>query len=173
MEEDAAPDWAALRRAYVSGSEPVPAICARHGVTRHALYRRLEAENWPRRSQMGKSVARQGTGSGDAGARAALLASLYRRLERHLSSPGEDAGEAGEGSEATSEREARTLATLARTLEKLIELEDGLKRQAGDKEEGAGDERDIERLRAELARRFARLAKSGGDQPLPRRTDGG
>lgn len=172
MEEDVEPDWAALRHAYVSGSEPVPVICARHGVTRHALYRRLEAENWPRRSQRAGSAGRARK-SRSAGARAVLLASLYRRLERHLGAPAEDSGEAGEGGEAANEREARTLATLARTLEKLIELEDGLKRQADGKEEGAGDERDIERLRVELARRFARLAKSGGDQPLPGRTDGG
>lgn len=167
MEEDSEPDWAALRHAYVSGSEPVPAICARHGVTRHALYRRIEAGNWPRRSarqgQPHKTKARRASRS----ARAALLRSLYRRLERHLSPAGDSAGEPGEGGDATDEREARTLATLARTLEKLIELEDGLKRQAGEREEGAGNERDIEALRAELARRFARLARSGGDQPLP------
>jgi hypothetical protein len=171
MEEEAGPDWAALRAAYVSGSAPVPEICARHGVTRHALYQRIDAENWPRRSD--RRIGSRDAGAKGDSARAALLASLYRRLERHLGAPSEGSGEAGEGGEAANEREARTLATLARTLEKLIELEDGLKRQAGGKEEGVGDERDIERLRAELARRFARLAESGCNQPLSRRPDGG
>ncbi|HXK54858.1 MAG TPA: hypothetical protein PK405_09250 [Hyphomicrobiales bacterium] len=168
MESDDAPDWAAIRRAYVESAEPVARICARYHVARGPLYRAIAARGWPRRRDRAGGA---GGGGGKSG-RAALLDSLYRRLERHLGAAAPQTGSAENGAsgqpEPAGEREARTLATLARTLEKLIELEDGMKGPGGqEREAGAPDERDIERLRAELARKFARLARSRGGEPLP------
>lgn len=169
----APPDWAAVRAAYLHGGESVAELCAAHAITTKMLYRRRAAEGWPPRSEL----RRRRAGPRPAGGvdRAALVRQLYLRFARQLAAL--DArldGAAGDGAPADGERQARALATLARTLEKLIGIEDGLGRagaSGGDADTDMTAD-DIDRHRLALARRLERLARSAGAEPLPGQPDG-
>lgn len=192
MVADGPGDADALRRAYEQGVATVDAICAEFNVKPHLLYRRARAEGWrlrkaplqpaakPRRSGAAAKARRKAAGtrrpaatpaaSNEPGTpeREALIRRLYRRFERHLADSDLRLGGAGEGgSESAAEREARTLSTLARTLEKLIELEQDAARRARPAAPEAMMEQDVDRLREELARRIRRAARGGEDGEGP------
>lgn len=159
--QDAAPDWPAIRAAYQHGPLRVDQICAEHGVTRRQLYTKIERDGWLTRRLIGRETRprlRRGKATN-----AALVAKLYRRFERHMDMLDARIRAAGLNPVAPGddEREARTLAVLARTLEKLIEIEGGIaaRRQESD---GATEQygRDAERLVAELSRRLRAMAAS-------------
>lgn len=90
------------------------------------------------------------------------MARLFDALERQMRDIKLrlDTGDPTAGASAAArERDARTLASLARTLEKLIEIDAGASRSEG---EGTAH-RDIEALRIALAQRIQRLAGGGPD----------
>lgn len=163
-----APDEAAIERAYVEGKATVAEIMARFGISKSKLYRLVDEGGWPRR------IKRMPTAKEMSGARLALVQRLYRRFERHLKEAEERRAVLGlREADEVSERDARTMAVLARTLEKVIEIDDETAGPGAGKKAGKGaaaplvDEADVERMRAELARRFARLLRPGGPESLP------
>ena len=92
-------DWAAVRRRYEDGLEPVAAIAAEAGVSPHALVSRARAEGWKlRRASRGK--ANEGTRA-TIGRLKALLQQRLCELEQQIGSLTEQA------SAATSERDIR------------------------------------------------------------------
>ena len=156
------PDEAAIERAYAEGEATVSEILARFGISKSKLYRLADAGGWPRR------VKRTPSAKEMTGARLALVRRLYRRFERHLEEAEQRHAALGlKEADEVAERDARTMSILARTLEKVIEIDE----ETGRPDAGKGadappmDERDVEKMRAELARRFARLARSGGGDP--------
>ncbi|MDP2621347.1 MAG: hypothetical protein Q8P46_14435 [Hyphomicrobiales bacterium] len=168
------PDEAAIERAYVEGKATVAEILARFGISKDKLYRLADAGGWPRR------IKRMPSAQEMAGARIALVQRLYRRFEGHLKEAEERRAELGlMQPDEVAERDARTMAVLARTLEKVMELDENAARRGEGTSAGQGaavamDEADVERIRAELARRIARLARSaastrdaGGPEGVP------
>lgn len=173
----ARPDWAAIRAAYEADNETVREICAAHGIRSACLYERRAAEGWrrradrrkPSRAARARAVPRP-SGRARSGERAALVRRLYRRFTSQLEALDARLESVGDAAAATDgEKEARALATLARTLEKLIEIEDGIGRADAARTGGARDrtEHDVDRLRLALARRIERLARSAGEGPVP------
>ncbi|MFG1361570.1 helix-turn-helix domain-containing protein [Xanthobacter pseudotagetidis] len=175
-----------LRRLYEEGV-PLTEIARRTGHGRDTLYRwidRIVADDGTvvfapvprRRSAAG---ARTAARAGAAPTRARLMARLWHAAERQVAliearipALGEDAG-------CDTEKDARALAILARTLRELAALEDATRaRRAGRgrpapgasaamEGEGDGTEfRDLDAFRSELARRLDGLRADGaGAEP--------
>jgi len=147
--------WAEIRRAYLAANEPVSILCRRFGISTGTLYRRARGENWPKRRQA-KELAFVTSLPGSAG-QDALVARLYEALRLQMTAIEKrlQAMPDLEETNATTiaERDARTLSTLVRTLEKLIELQGDVSNGA-EKTKHAGAELDAERFRVELIRRI-------------------
>ena len=159
-------DWLKIREAYEASGEAVTQICFRFGVSTGALYKRAKAENWPQRSAAkkkphNKKNTKQGSKKGreklpNKVERRQLIDRLYQAFEKQMSDfESQNALMADDG---INEKDARTLGSLARTLEKLIELKN--------EEEGGSqtqdNEVDIERLREKLAQRLERMRTKRG-----------
>lgn len=164
-------DWATIRRLYESGSPGVAAICAAAGIGTGALYRRARKENWQRRrddktgaKRRGRRTAkprRKGEAAPEAPRkvdRSGLIRRLYAALERQVREV-EARLAAEDGPASAGERDARTLSNLARTFEKLMEIDGG-----GAEAHDEGGARDIDALRKELAKRIDRLRRERGDR---------
>ncbi len=138
----------------------VTEICRLGRISRTALYRRSAKEGWRgRKKDAAKPAAKSGKSKKPAKEphRADLVGRLYRAFERQVADAEARLSDAAlEG--AAGEKEARTLGTLARTLEKLIELQGELEDK---KPDDSGERVDILRLRRKLARRIARMRGSG------------
>nr|PZN46085.1 MAG: hypothetical protein DIU59_00765 [Pseudomonadota bacterium] len=110
------------------------------------------------REAAGRRPGRCARGAGEAKRRAMLVARLWRAAERQVREI-EARAKLGSRDAAEAERDARALATLARTLRGLV----GFSGEAGSAPaERAGDEdggafRELEDFRRELARRLDRL----------------
>lgn len=106
--------WASARQRYEKGTEPIAAIAGSLGLTAQGLIARARTLGWKLRG-----VARKKT----AGTREtiqrlkALLQQRLADLECQLGALG------AEATAATSERDIRSMNTLVRTLEKVLELE--------------------------------------------------
>lgn len=153
------PDWDAIRRDYETDRDStIRAIADRHGVTQGSVTGRARREGWPPRRQTGAAVR---TGPKPAPKarrpvdRADLIHRLYRvvarqvrEIEKRVCTPAVSA----------DERDARTLAAVARTLDLLVEIE---RRVVGDPAT-ARSEIDLDALRQDLARRIRGLRDPGG-----------
>ncbi len=147
--------WPEIHRAYIESSEPVSAICTRFGISTSSLYSRARVENWPRR-QRAKRTARPTIVAGNV-QNDMLVARLYDTLCQQMkaievrlqSMPDID----DNNTTATAERDARTLSTLVRTLEKLIELQAGAAAGARTADDTRTD-LDADRFRLEIIRRI-------------------
>lgn len=106
--------WATARMRYEAGGEAVAAIAADAGITAHALTKRARTEGWALRSTRKKKVV----GTRETIAR--LKALLQRRLTEL---EGQIVALTEQATAVTSERDIRSMNTLVRTLEKVLELE--------------------------------------------------
>lgn len=165
--------WGAVKRAYEAGAETIAHICATYQISAGRLRRRAKRDGWRRRkTSAGQRKRTAGTkkrsSESSGNNRAQLVRRLYARLAHHMTLAERDGAQEGEGSEADRERRARTLSTLARTLEKLIELERGLKQANGETtgaaagKAGSSAPDDLEQFRNNLAQRIARLGGNAG-----------
>ena len=147
----APPPWAEIRAAYVGSRLTVAAIAEAYGITRDRLWTRARRENWPRR--------RDHTRTPDIGEpldRRTLVGRLFRAVERQIAEI-ERRFERDVAS-IPDEKDARTLAALARTLELLIGLERGVARDTDDPEP------DLDEFRLDLARRLETLRHGEGTE---------
>ena len=159
-------DWLKIREAYEAGGEAVTQICIRYGVSTGALYKRAKAESWPQRSEAKKKpkktnkkrrAARAGEKiSPDRVERRQLIDRLYQAFEKQMSDF--EIQNASNADDGINEKDARTLGSLARTLEKLIELKS---EEEGDSHT-QNQEVDIERLREKLTQRLERMRTKRG-----------
>lgn len=109
-----AADWLQVRRDYEAGIMPVTEIAAAAGINANKLTAKARREGWTLRGRA--RVKTQGTRETIARLKA-LLQRRLAELESQLGTLG------GDASAATSEREIRSMNTLVRTLEKVLELE--------------------------------------------------
>lgn len=141
-------DWLEVRRDYESGERSIGEICERHGCSKYGLQQRRQEENWvPRRPAYPKAF---GAG-GKVNAAVRLKVLLVKRLEALEQRVQLD--------EKIDPADPLTgMLTLARALEKTIDLEAKEKRR--DEEDSAGRLIINDASREALARRLDALAES-------------
>jgi DNA-binding transcriptional MerR regulator len=159
----------AARRAYVEGTETVKEIGQRLGISVRTINYWQKKYGWPPRGDEGRRICRKPI---SLAARENLLTRLYDALSRNLtqleiSMADDDAVADG------NDRATRALGAVARTMEKLKELEPGPDHAAagdapapksGRASSGATGDAGLdetERLRLELADRILKLRERG------------
>ncbi|MBL4758395.1 MAG: hypothetical protein JKY32_12410 [Rhizobiales bacterium] len=157
--------WADIRCGYVESGETVQGLCARYGISPSTLYSRARRENWPKRKQLKPVIESdnpESVGEVNYPEQAKLVARLYAALHQQMSAIERRMQVKPEindtNATATAERDARTLSTLVRTLEKLIELQNSNK-SVSDKADTIGAELDAARFRDEIVRRIEEIGK--------------
>jgi len=141
--------WSEIRSTYEQSALPVSVIAKTYAVRERAIYDRAAREAWTGRKIQLMPVERPLD-------RSVLVARLFHAVERQIAEIERRFLElSGVG---TEERDARTLAALARTIELLI----GLERQAKPDSSDA-PEADIDELRRDLTRRIANMQRAGTD----------
>lgn len=173
--------WDEIERAYLETTEPLADLGQRFGISFQRIVAHAKGQKWPpRRIPLpGKGELHglpdrptlQVSGQSKAETKGGLHARLHNLLAHHIADAEDRLASIGGGGEqstaADRERDARTLSSLIRTLEKLIELDD---RRAADAKSAIAEQKlaqqtnaegetgDAEDMRAELDRRFRRLA---------------
>jgi len=148
-------DWLKIREVYEAGEDTIRAICTVYRIHPATLYKIARAQGWKLRTNGRLKRANPQKAKQNQPDRQTLIDRLYKAFDRQM---GEfEAHSNAAGDDGVTEKDARTLGSLARTLEKLIELKQ--------ETEGADDNQnkgvDIERLREELARRLERVCPKG------------
>ncbi len=184
------PDWDAIRKAVEAEKMPLARIARKFGINRTTLYRRRKLWHEEKLAVCAELLveedkeASQGPtnaedGGTDKGERLTLVERLYHATDqqiRHLES------RLASGEAAFDEKEARMLGTIARTLDKIMDLKPKQAKAASatnskdtiekkEPEDGKDNERALDALRTDLAQRLERLQQtdknplSGKPQP--------
>lgn len=101
---DTAPDWEAVREDYADRHFPVAALCNKHSITSKQLHAQRRLGEWPMRY----NVTLRG--------RTQLIKRMYALLDKQML-------ELERSTQVAGEKEVALLANLAKTLEKLIDLD--------------------------------------------------
>jgi hypothetical protein len=155
-----APDWAAIRDAYVGRSVPVRDICQAHAIHSQALYRRAENEGWPRRREK----------RGDAEQRRTrhLLVRLRRIAEGQIDEiETRRAARTDPPSPGEPERDARALTALVKLIEHIAAIGARHQVRRDGTRDGGGSQADRARRRAELADKLIAMLEQERGAPLP------
>lgn len=167
-----AEELARLRALYEERPDvTIAAIAADNGMTASRLSRLARRQGWRRRRPpRGASFAAGPpvcTGLAACPEREATVARLLATCEAQVKAAADRL--ADKSADVAPEREARTLAVLARTIERLTALD---KRAPPTEPDDSPLPRDFAELRAELARRLAELEGGGAGERLPGQPDG-
>ena len=138
-------DWRAIRAAYESGLRSQVELAADYGINASTINYHKTREGWAEPAE----TPRLGINEGD---RVMLVLRLFRMVDAQIGEI-ERRLMAADGS-GPDEKDARTLAALARTIELLIDLEAKTRPEAP----AAPEEGDEDAFRTELARRIRGLA---------------
>jgi hypothetical protein len=138
-------DWRAIRAAYESGLRSQVELAADYGINASTINYHKTREGWAEPAE----TPRLGINDGD---RVMLVLRLFRMVDAQIGEI-ERRLTAADGS-GPDEKDARTLAALARTIELLIDLEAKTRPEAP----AAPEEGDEDAFRTELARRIRGLA---------------
>ena len=156
---DADIDWETIRADYEIGKRRLSDIGFEHGIHYNRIIARAKKENWPKRGEVAEEKRLETELPQDAEALAARLTKLIAReiadIERQRKT---------ERDEAEGERQARRLATLVRSIDKLHEIEKAarLAKRNDPEADKAKRRAEDELIRAELESRLARLLDGGG-----------
>lgn len=149
------PDWTEISIAF-QGGEPLTPVATKNGVSVQKISAHAQKEKWQRRT------SKKRLGEATPQKTEQLMRRLAGLVERQVA---EIETRLIETSEARDhERDARTLSNLTRTLDKLVELRrdaeeeaETKNRQARDLEISEGKGSSADAIRADLARRLARI----------------
>jgi hypothetical protein len=155
-----APDWAAIRGAYVARSVPVRDICQAHAIHSQALYRRADKEGWPRRRESRSDAEQRRT--------LQLLARLRRIAEGQIDEiETRRAARTDPPSPGEPERDARALTALAKLIEHIAAIEARHQVRRDGTRDGGSSQADRARRRAELADKLIAMLEQERGTPLP------
>ena len=152
-------DWETIRADYEIGKRRLSEVGFEHGIHYNRIIARAKKENWPKRGEVVEDKRLETELPQDAEALAARLTKLIAReiadIERQRKT---------ERDEAEGERQARRLATLVRSIDKLHEIEKAarLAKRNDPEADKAKRRAEDELIRAELESRLARLLDGGG-----------
>ncbi len=142
--------WSEIRSTYEDSALPVSVIAKAYAVRERAVYERAAKEGWAMRRTHGGDRPLD---------RSVLVARLFHAVERQIAEIERRFIEVTGAGTGADERDARTLAALARTIELLI----GLERQARPETSSEAPEADIDEFRRDLTRRIANMQRAGDD----------
>jgi hypothetical protein len=129
-------DWAAIRSDYEAGGMKVMAVAVKHGVTVAALRAASKRAGWNLRRVASSTN------------RSSLISRMFRLLDRQITQLEATMAKSGD-------KEVAVLGNLARTLEKLIEIEDAEKPKRSTK----AHSKDMQDIRRKLEKRIDDLTK--------------
>jgi hypothetical protein len=156
-------DWAAIAHDYAESALSITELCALHSVSRAALYDRIEAEGWLKRSDARRAATLDRAHAAIAANRKTGLTQRMLLALDHKMTEFETRMKQAATANATaadSERDARTLGTLVRLFDKLKGFGAAAAPSMGSLAAGppAGkDHHDADSLRHDLARRLQSL----------------
>ena len=164
--DDAGIDWDRIRADYEIGAKPLKVIAADHQITMQKITSRATHDGWPSRAAVEeeRKLRKGGDLPPDA---EALAGRLIKLIAREIADV--EAQRRVTRDEALGERQARRLASLVRSADKLHEIEQAA-RQAKKNDPESDRERQIaeeDRICAEFDRRFAHfldVARARRDQ---------
>ncbi len=165
----AEPDWAAIRKRYECLSVPITEVAEGTGMTWQRIAMHAKRNGWEMRKPRNAKEKEAAVESANI-APMRLSTRLKRLIAREIEAI--ESEDTAERPAADRERDARRLASLVRSLDKLNDLKaNKAKRdEKADGEEGSDSGTDH---RAELERRFARLVAAGATEQLPREPEPG
>jgi uncharacterized protein YjcR len=129
-------DWAAIKSDYEAGGMTVTAVAEKHGVAIAALHAERKRAGWTLRRIVSTTN------------RTSLIGRMFRLLDRQITQLEETMAKSGD-------KEVAVLGNLARTLEKLIEIEDAEKPKRSTK----AHSKDMQDIRRKLEKRIDDLTK--------------
>tara|TARA_R110000868_G_scaffold244926_1_gene501387 strand:+ start:199 stop:744 length:546 start_codon:yes stop_codon:yes gene_type:complete len=165
----AEPDWAAIRKRYECLSVPITEVAEGTGMTWQRIAMHAKRAGWEMRKPRNAKEKEAAVESANI-APMRLSTRLKRLIAREIEAI--ESEDTAERPAADRERDARRLASLVRSLDKLNDLKaNKAKRdEKADGEEGNDSGTDH---RAELERRFARLVAAGATERLSREPEPG
>jgi hypothetical protein len=159
--------WDEVRRAYVETKETIRDITARYAISPWDLSRRARAEDWPRRCAPRRAPAKRAFAAATIHVRRRLVRRLFRILEsefelmeKRMQTQLEDPEKASLVPASERERDARAVATLVRSLDKVTEIAADLDQASGGKPGSANADElfaEADRFRRELAERLSKF----------------
>lgn len=170
-------DWSAVRRAYENGNQTVAEICSGFSISAPTLYRHLRDEGWqPRSSETLRHMKRDAPVENGGTSTERMLERLQDALELQMKEVEARLArhDVNLVSDTSVERDARTLASLVRTFERILELQESHSSQhsepaekpcqdTDDEDEDTMEHLDIDTFREELTRRLEDLRRTRGD----------
>ena len=154
MPQTAPSAWAAARAAYTAGALTVREIAENYGMGRSTLYKRIREEAWPHPAEAAEQHG-SSRPAAEQGNQPSYVERLHHLLDKTLIELELSLLSGGLRSTPERERDVRTLASVARLIEKLEAI--------GPKSDPASEaeqmEADEDRMRAEIADRLARLRR--------------
>ncbi len=158
-------DWAKLRAAYEEGNADIETLCKRFAVSQTEFDKRREDEGWSRPHQE-LTMDREGAAGRVTGAeRLQMVEALFRSCAIHADEIEKRLSDMQALGQVADEKDTRILASLIRSVEKILELD--ARTKAIDKE--AAEHADpgyaarTEQLRKALYERLTRLNQKGDD----------
>lgn len=154
--DDAGIDWDRIRADYEIGAKPLKVIAADHQITMQKITSRATHDGWPSRAAVEeeRKLRKGGDLPPDA---EALAGRLIKLIAREIADV--EAQRRVTRDEALGERQARRLASLVRSADKLHEIEQAARQAKKNDPESDRKKRreEDERIYADLQRRFALL----------------
>lgn len=145
-------DWTLIRARVEEGREPIAQIARELGLKPSQIYNRNA--RWKKKAEaMAKPAKANASPMARASDHASMVQRLYHAAEQQITHM-ESRLQTGEAS--FDEKEARMLGTIARTLDKLMELANSSRQQESERHEQATDA-DLDTLRTDLAKRLTQL----------------
>ena len=159
--------WDEVRHAYIESSETVQAIANRFGIQRWEVQWQAKSQGWPSRRARAFVSAKRSLSAATIPVRQRLVRRLFRiieselelmekRMQKHL----EDPDKAKDVAAADRERDARAVATLIRSLDKVTEIAADLDRTSDGRPKSADAAElfaEADRFRRELAERLSKF----------------
>ena len=153
--DDAGIDWDRIRADYEIGARKVKEIADAHGIKFQKISARARRDGWPTRKEI-RSTQYTATGAPLPVDAEALAGRLIKLIAREIADL--EAQRKVTRDEALGERQARRLASLVRSADKLHEIEKAARQAKKNDPESDREKRRIEdeRILTELRDRFAR-----------------
>lgn len=156
-QEQPAIDWIQVRKRVEEGQEPMRQIAKDLGINPSTLYRRKIKWTQANSSDCSSKNASEATATASSSNadHAHMVERLYKAAEQqicHMES------RLTKGEASFDEKEARMLGTIARTLDKLMDLAKSSQQNGTNSHEQATDA-DLDSLRTDLAQRLAQLQR--------------